>query len=204
MNERLRTLSMLLLAAVSGVLAGSCIPEFTSGLPGGDKPMPDDRVTGIWKDENSRLLIFPRKSGLVDMVLMNELGEEKGATVLSFVGYMAKVGNESFFCFKQRADDKEEQGAERGYTIAHYSLSKDGALSVSLFNLEAVKKLIDDGKLKGTVETKQGQPFKTVIVTASSEELAAAIAQEGVKSFVSGDPGDVMPFTRVEKVEPNR
>ena len=79
-----------------------------------------------------------------------------------------------------RVDDPEK----RTYLIAPYETTAE-SLVVKVFSLSAFQRMIEQGELAG--EIRDGKFLDSVVVTASSEERAAAIARKGVPALVEED-----------------
>ncbi len=195
-----QNVSILSLLAVLFFLT-SCVPTFENPLPAPKEMKPDTTLLGTWKsipekdESKSQVSFFPRKSGWIDIVIIDDVdgtSSTDGVNVFIYEAYSANVAKDTFLCLRGRK--KDHQSKESAYLLAHYHLSRKGVLSISLFDQDAIKNMIEKGILKG--EVAKGSMDK-VSVTASSDEIASAIAEKGVEAFISKD--DILKFNRLNK-----
>jgi hypothetical protein len=67
--------------------------------------------------------------------------------------------------------------------VARYRIDPSTRLLIQVFEYEALRALIEKGKLAGRIEP---HPYRdSITVTASPAHLVAAILSEGVQAFVS-------------------
>ena len=202
-------MSMLSLGVIAFVLffSASCIPEFKNPLPVPKGVKPDQAILGTWEneatDEKFQVSFIPATLGRMYIVWINiENPDEYEPDVSIWWGYTTILNKDKFLCFRfimKVHQDAEDEQEEPMYLIAHYRISNEGMLLIYMFSQDAIKSMIEKGKLKG--EIKKGKYRDKVTVTSSSEELAAAVIKEGVESFISDDEGEYegMKFQRLKK-----
>ncbi len=193
-------ISKLSLGFIAFVLffSASCIPEFKNPLPVPKGVKPDQKILGTWEsenvqlaDENFQVSFFPAKSGGMYIVYIS-IGspEYEPRNVSVWWGYTTRFNKDKFLCFrviKRVNQDPEDEQEEPMFLIAHYRIPNEDILLINMLSQDAIKRMIEKGKLKGEIE--KGTYIDKVTVTSSSEELAAAIIKEGVESFISEDEG---------------
>ena len=207
-------LSLLLLLFV-----GSCYPTFEHPIPPPSEVRADPHVLGTWvrttqDGSKEQLSIFQRSSGWIDVVWIYGIDSEvsdDGITVLIFEGYTTSVKEQRFLCLRPREKDHDlgdEKATQRPFAIANYRTSGPDELTVRLFSVQKIERLIEEGKLKGNVvkddslagrvagETLEGQSLDSVVVTSSSDELVALISKEGVGAFIGNGEYDTLVFSR--------
>jgi hypothetical protein len=199
MKQRISTLPLLVLL----LLSTSCVPNFENALPLPKEMKPDMALLGTWEsvqeneDGKSHVSFFGRPSGWIDIVFIDGIdgtSSTDGVNVSTYEAYTANVGKDTFLCLRGRKKDHHEQeDKESPYLLAHYHVSRKGVLSIRLFDQDAIKKLIEKGVLQGVVT--EGNYTDNVTVTASSDEVASAIAENGLGAFISQD--DALKFNRL-------
>lgn len=189
-------MSMLSLGVIAFVLffSASCIPEFKNPLPVPKGVKPDQAILGTWEneatDEKFQVSFFPAKSGGMYIVHISREGPEWPLDIYIYWGYTTLLNKDKFLCFrgiKKVNQDSGDEQEEQMFGIAHYRILNEDTLLIYMFSQDAIKRMIDEDKLKGEIEV--GSYSEKVTVTSSSEELAAAIIKEGVESLISEDEG---------------
>lgn len=194
-----QTAVAILLAAL---FVASCIPTFEHPLPEPDPLAADPGLLGTWlgrdadAGEESRLLVFTRPSGHVDLVFISGINDpdaEDGVDVSLFEGYTTLVGEERFLCIRARGMGEEKDDEEKpGVMIAAYAIDDGGGLAISLFGPNQVKALIESGKLQGAVE--KGKHTQTIVVTSPAEALVELVKKGS--SGVFYNPEHAIKFER--------
>jgi len=169
-----------------------CLPGFENPLPSDDLTV-DKAILGVWHLEGSRdeqqLNIFPRKSGWVDVAWIYDINSDSstdGINVIVFEGYVVEIERQRLICLRQRQKDFDEDLSDVcNWFIYHYEITDEGILRTKPLSKAAMKRLIEDGTLKGTI--KKHLTGEDVTVTSSSRELADVIAKKGVKQLLEED-----------------
>ena len=182
------------------LITTSCVPEFTNPLPPPANGKPDKTVLGVWEtapEENDRaqVSVFPRASGEIDVVYVANVEPDERLAVLVFEGYATRIGKDNFLCLRRREPDDQsspDEQREVSYLILHYRMSAEG-LRVTPFSNSALRRMIEQEELKGNI--REQKYFNEITVTASSDELAAAVIREGVAAFI--DKGFVLKYRRL-------
>lgn len=163
------------------------LPEFKNPLPTEDLTV-DEAILGVWHlqdtDEEIQLIVYPRKSGWVDLVWIFNINSdscEDGVTVVVFEGFSAEINQQKFFCLRQRKKDFSE-GLESKFVIYHYEVTEEGTILTRPLSRTAVKRMVKEGTLKGTTAT-----GSSIDVTSSSHELADVIVKKGVTQLLDKD-----------------
>jgi hypothetical protein len=201
-------ISMSSLGIIAFVLffSASCIPEFKNPLPVPKGVKPDQKILGTWETEGIgekfQVSFFPpAKTGHKYIVWINIEGPEYEPDISIWGGYTTILNKDKFLCFRLIRKDSQDLGSalEPVFFIAHYRISDEDTLLIYIFSPDAIKRMIEKGKLKGEIEERSYSD--KVTVTSSSEELAAAIIKEGVENFISNDEGEYegMKFKRLKK-----
>jgi hypothetical protein len=198
-------LALFLLICIS-----SCYPEFKNPIPPPSELKADPHILGTWvrpteSGSKQELLIFPRSSGWIDVVLISDIDAKEaksGINVVVLEGYNTSVNKYKFLCLRLREKDWEGRDRAVGdfyFLIATYETRNTGELVVRPFSQERVKELIEEGRLKGKV-IKRGRSsvvdFGDIIVTSSSDELVELISREGIPAFTGENEEDTLVFSR--------
>ncbi len=170
------------------VFAASCVPEFENPLPPSTELSPDQQLLGTWVSPGDsaagdRLMILPRSSGWVDIVLLSDVGSD-GLDLAVFEGYSSLVGDDRFLCLRERGVESDDDTTrERGlrYVLAYYRISDD-ELALASFSYQKVQALIASGDL--VAEDRPRGSETREVVTTSAEALAALISREGAEAFI--------------------
>ena len=207
MCDRFRSSLYLTLSLLLLICLASCYPEFKNPIPPPAELKADPQILGTWvrtSDESGskeQLCIFQRKSGWIDVVLIDEIDSkesEDGINVSVFEGYSTSVNKQKFLCLRVRTKDyghvDPEEFAEPPFYIVNYEATSDNKLVIKHFSLEKVEELIKAGKLKG--EITKGQYVDHVTVTSSSDEMVEVISKEGAGAFIGQDKEDTLIFSR--------
>ncbi|UCG55868.1 MAG: hypothetical protein JSU70_13470 [Phycisphaerales bacterium] len=201
MRYRMSKLWLSLLAVVLLAFA-SCIPEFKNPLPAPKDTKPDAKLLGTWEStpgkDKSQVSFFSKKSGGMYVVFIGDIDSDGPPEASVWSGYNTNVDKDKFLCLraiKTTHEGPADEQEERTWFVTHYKISNRGILSISPFSQDAVKRMIERGTLKGEIE--QGPYLEKVTVTASSDELSAALVKEGVDSFIDEDL--VLKFQRLSK-----
>ena len=199
---------LLIVAITSGLIVStSCIPEFENPLPRPRDMKPDRTILGTWEtlhvpgEEHFQVSFFANKSGemyIVWIELEKDLVTPPGIAILG--GYTTSINKDKFLCFwfiKKVNQDVADEQKKPMFMIANYNISNKGILSINMFSQIAIKRMIEEGELKGQI--KKGEYFDKVLVTSSSEELVAAILKDGLESFIFDFDveGEVLKFQRL-------
>lgn len=188
-------------------LAG-CVSEFKNPLPAPKVIKVDSALLGTWetyedKAERNKIQVsfFGRKSGWIDIVYVENAADplgtrpDDGVDILIFEAYTTNVNKDTFLCLRSRKQNNQDQkNGESTYLLAHYHLSKEGTLSISLFNENSVERMVKKGLLKLELQKVNGSSEK--IVVSSSDKIASAIAKEGIESFISKN--DTLKFRKLK------
>lgn len=199
---------ILIFAAIAFVLivSTSCIPEFENPLPHSKDTKPDRAILGTWETlpgkEHFQVSFFAKKSGEMYIVWIDLEDIEGGPPGIAIlVGLTTSINNDKFLTLrfiKKVGQDSVDERQKTMFMIAHYNISGKGILSINMFSQGAIKRMIEEGKLKGRIE--KGEYVDKVLVTSSSDELVAAIQKYGVEAFIF-DPifyeGEEMKFQRL-------
>jgi hypothetical protein len=195
-------ISILLLLITGLLLLTGCVPEFENPLSAPKVMKADPALLGTWKidsdeaGEITQVSFFGRESGWMDIVFVDGPSRYDGVEVSIFEAYTANVNKDTFICLRPRKqDDQEQTNGELKYLLAHYHLSKEGILSVNLFDQGAVERIIEEGLLKGEYKNVNGKK-DLVKVVSSSDEIASAIVEKGVESFISKE--DTVKFRKLK------
>jgi len=181
------------LAAALVLIGTSCVPEFKNPLPPPADGKADETILGVWetapdeKNERQQISIFANKSGGIDVVCIADIDSEEGLSVSVFKGHTTRIGEDRFLSLMPRKPEKREpldEPEKRTYIIAPYETSAE-SLVVKVFSLSVFRGMIERGELDG--EIRDGKFLDSVVVTASSEELAAAITRKGVPALIEED-----------------
>jgi hypothetical protein len=176
-------------AVALGLFAASCVPEFENPLPASPELAPDSLLVGTWMSPDDpeggdRMMILPRSSGWVDVVLVSDVGRD-GVDLAVFEGYSSLVGDERFLCLRERGvESSDDATRERGlrYVLSHYSISDRGELALAPFSYEKVQAFISSGDL---IEAKMPRGTETrEVVTSSTDELVSLILRKGSRAFI--------------------
>lgn len=128
---------------------------------------------------------FGRKSGWMDIVFIDGPGQYDGVDVSIFEAYSTNVNKVKFLCFRPREQDRQdEKNVKSTYMLAHYQLSNEGILLVSLFDQDKVEGMIEKGLLKGKFK-EVNRKKELIKVVSSSKTIASVIAEKGFESFIS-------------------
>ncbi len=152
----------LMLGGLVLFFTGSCVPDFKNPLPRPKDSRPDERILGTWisPDEvknKAQVSFFARKTGLMDIVDIYDIdgiSSKDGVNVSIYEGYTTSVNQDKFVCFRARRKDmrgQEKKKQEFNYWIAYYEISEKDILSIHLFDLNAVRALVENKKLKGEI-----------------------------------------------------
>ncbi len=188
-----KRLLRLELAAAFVLIATSCVPEFKNPLPPPADGKADEAILGVWEtrpdegNDRQQISIFANKSGGIDVVCIADIDSEEGLSVSVFKGHTTRIGEDKFLSLTPRKPEKREpldEPEKRTYLIVPYETSAE-SLVVKVFSLSAFRHMIEQGELAG--EIRDGKYLDSVVVTASSKELAAAIARKGVPALVEED-----------------
>ena len=191
-----------LLAAASLLLAG-CLPESKNPLSTPTTSTVDSRLEGIYvqrrekrEDDlngwhfhyretsaNGRTIVTPWLEVL-------NVEHRKGGALKSdtYRALTAHIGGQDYISFI------EVGGTNALYSFARYEVSWSGDIRVWLVNTDALALAVKTGKLHGTVKTsKLGQD---VLLTDSSERLAAFVAASDPTKLFNGNPLTLYRLTR--------
>jgi hypothetical protein len=195
-----RIFIFLLLAGL--LIVTACVPEFENPLPAPQLMKADPTLLGTWKidsdeaGEITQVSFFGRKSGWMDIVFVDGSSRYDGVDVLIFEAYTTNIKKDTFICLRPRKQERQEEThGESNYLLAHYLLSKEGILSINLFDQAAVESMIEEGLLKGEYKEENGRT-DLVKVVSSSDEIASAIVKKGVESFISKE--DTVKFRKLK------
>lgn len=190
------------LLMTSLLFSTGCVPEFENPLPAPKVMKADPTLLGTWKvdsdkaEEIAQVSFFGRKSGWMDIVYIDSPGLHNDIDVSIFEAYTTNVNKDKFLCLRPRKqDDQEQANGEKSYLLAHYHLSQEGILAVSLFDQGAVESMIEEGLLKGEFKETNGKKDLVKIVS-SSDEIASAIVKKGFESFISKE--DTVKFQKLK------
>jgi hypothetical protein len=193
---------LTLLLLIGLLFSTGCVPEFENPLPAPKVMKADPALLGTWEADSDKagyiaqVSFFGRKSGWMDIVYVDSPGLHDGVDVSIFEAYATNVNKDKFFCLRPRKqDDQKEMHGESNYLLAHYHLSKEGILAVSLFDQGAVERMIEEGLLKGEFKEANGKK-DLVKVVSSSDEIASAIVKKGFESFISKE--DTVKFRKLK------
>jgi len=201
----------LILAGMVMIYSISCLPTFSNPLPIPQDIKPDSMILGTWistdkSKDGSQVSFFARKSGWIDIVYIYDINSTSsidGINFMTFEGYTVNVNKDKYLCFRLREKDIKHGNqavSKFTYFLTNYHISNNNIITINLFSQNSIKMLIENQKLKG--EIKKGKFTEQVIVTASSEELISAIAQEGLEAFISID--ETLKFRKLGKLEETR
>lgn len=194
---------ILVLLLITGLLFSTgCVPEFENPLPAPKVMKADPALLGTWKIDSdeagdiAQVSFFGRKSGWMDIVYIDGSSRYDGVDVSIFEAYTTNVNKDKFICLRPRKQDHpKEMHGESNYLLVHYHLSKEGILSIKLFDLSAVERMIEEGLLKGEFKEMNGRK-DLVKVVSPSDEIASAIAKKGIESFISKE--DTVTFRKLK------
>ena len=194
---------IFILLLLTGLLfLTGCVPEFENPLPPPGVMKADPALLGTWKidsdqaGEITQVSFFGRESGWMDIVFVDGPSRYDGVDVSIFEAYTTKVNKDTFICLRpRRQDDQEQTNEESHYLLAHYNLSQEGILSISLFDQSAVERIIEEGLLKGEYKEINGKRDLSKVIS-SSDEIASAILKKGVESFISKE--DTVKFRKLK------
>jgi len=193
------------------MFVSSCYPQFENGLPVGRHLRIDKEITGSWfrstENDKQQLLIYSRQDDWVDIIYIYDIESKTsrdGVNVLIFEGYTSVISKDKFLCFRLRKKDVRKTRNDAGsqefsFLIVNYNVSDKGDLIIKSFSVEKAKQLVKQGKLKGEIferDPAEGRFFPSVIITSSSEKLAAVLSEEGVEQFIEEGPYGLMTFSR--------
>jgi hypothetical protein len=197
-------LALFLLICIS-----SCYPEFKNPIPPPSELKADPHILGTWvrpteSGSKRELLIFPRSSGWIDVVVISDIDAKEaksGINVVVLEGYNTSVNKYKFLCLRLR--EKDWEGRDRApedfyFLIVNYEAPGD-ELIVRLFSMDKVKALIKEGKLQGKIIERGRRSvvdFDDIIVTSSSDELVELISREGIPAFTGENEEDTLVFSR--------
>ena len=195
--------NLLILPILTGMLfLTGCVPEFKYPLPAPKVMKADAALLGAWEsvsdeaENTARVLFFGRKSGWMDIVYSEGPGFNDGVVVSIFEAYSTNVNKDTFLCLRPRKQDLPTRTNEEiTYLLAHYSLSKEGILTVGLFDQDSVTGMIEKGLLKGEFKEVNGKK-ELIKVISSSEEIASVISEKGVETFISNE--DTVKFRKLK------
>lgn len=189
------------LAALVMVGIGSaCVPVFDNPLPVSPEMTADAALVGTWSgingdDGGSQLSIYPRRSGWLDILFVTDLdgASDDGVRVQHYDGYTTAIDQDRLLCLREHGV-RGGDVSTNGYLLASYRVAPSGQLNIQLFAQAEVRKLIEAGKLKGTIQ--DDQYGGSIRVTTPSERLLTTIVTEGVSAFVSSN--EVMSFRKLQ------
>ena len=183
---------ILLIAAIAFglIVSTSCFPEFENPLPRSKDMPPDRAILGTWETlpgkQHFQVSFFAKESGEMYIVWIDlEDVEVLPPGIAIARGYTTSINKDNLLCLRiikkvnQDAVDEQEKPM---FMIVNYNISNKGILSINMFSQIAIKRMIEEGKLKGQI--KKGEFFDKVLVTSSSDELVAAILKDGLESFI--------------------
>ncbi|MBN2133707.1 MAG: hypothetical protein JW741_29670 [Sedimentisphaerales bacterium] len=188
-----RRVLRLELAAALVLIATSCVPEFKNPLPPPADGKADETILGVWEtppgegNDRQQISIFANKSGGLDVICIADIDSDEGLSVSVFRGHTTRIGEDKFLSLTPRKPEKREpldDPEKRTFLIAPYETSAE-SLVVKVFSLSTFRHMIEQGELDG--EIRDRTHLDSVIVTASSEELAAAIARKGAAALIDED-----------------
>jgi len=156
---------------------------------------PDRTILGTWetfpeRGESFQISFLPLKSGGMYIVWINfEENSSAPPDISIFGGYTTSINKDKLLCLrfiKEVSQDSVDDEHKRKpmFLIAHYNISNKGILSINMFLKSEIRRMIEEGKLKGRIENDK------VLVTSSSEELVAAIQKYGVEAFIYASIGE--------------
>jgi hypothetical protein len=189
------------LLTLIALLAGSCVPVFTEGLPVSKHPKVDKELLGTWyikaKSKVSQSTVTGKKNGWIEIKNIDDIRNDVNEPNYPLMPtYTTEINHEKFLSIPMYTivPNGKPSDSNNYYTIVNYKVEKSN-LRLKIFMLNKVEKLIETGVLKGKIE-KQASflVFDSVFVTSSGREVADAIKRLGVDAFT--DPNCVLVFTR--------
>jgi len=187
---------ILLFAAITSglIFSTSCFPEFENPLPRPKDMTPDRTILGTWetfpeRGESFQISFLPLKSGGMYIVWINfEENSNERPDISIFGGITTSINKDKLLCLRfikeVSQDSVDDEQKKPMFWIAHYNISNKGILSINMFLKSEIRRMIEEGKLKGRIENDK------VLVTSSSEELVAAIQKYGVGAFIYASIGE--------------
>ena len=133
----------------------------------------DPRLLGTWMghmDQSDCFLhVVPAGGARVDVVLVAP-DRAHGAVTLHFSGFASTVGGKSYLNLQRKRFDgrwADKSELEPAWILARYAFGRDGQLTLSYLDDDAVKKHVAAGELEGAVRPDGVQ------LTASTASLVA-------------------------------
>jgi hypothetical protein len=198
-----------LLAIVSLLLAG-CLPESKNPLSMPSNSTIDTRLEGMYvarrekKDEDLSGWHFhyqgtkagpngqARLTPWLDVLSLEHV-KDAGLKANAYRALTTHIGVHDYMSFFELGAGTD-QGKTTYYSFARYEMSLAGDLRVWMANSDAFAQAIKSGKLHGTV--KHQKTGDDVMLTDSTENLAAFVAANDPAKFFSGKP---LVFYRVAR-----
>lgn len=180
----------LVLAALSLLFSG-CLPESKNPLSTPATSVIDSRLEGIYvarrdkKDDDLAAWHFHYRgengaNGQVRVtpwldILSIELQKAGGLKGESYRALATHLGGRDYLSFVVVGADKDK-GKVSLFSFARYEVNWSGELRVWIIDQDAVAAAIRAGKIKGTVEVNKKLKTENVMLTDSTDHLAAFVA----------------------------
>lgn len=169
-----RTLAPLLIALLMLSLS-SCY--FTSMNPLPNTSKPDKALLGFWQNlpgqgeshKELAYLLFTEHDGFLQIQII----EDHFSSNESYRGFSTEIAGEKYLCLKlvTAKTGQVDLETQKEYYIAHYRINRKQELEITLLNEKTITEAVGKKQLGGQV--KKGQYGDLVVITASTEDLAA-------------------------------
>jgi hypothetical protein len=191
-------------ASVTLVAIGLCAcPPVTTKTPLGTTvaSTTDPALAGMWKgqigtDPVNIFTFLPEENGLYLVMVVTPPADKKndGWSWGQFVAQPVTLGPNHFLNVHETVSNgTPSEGAMADSTFPLlYRINRDGTLTLYMIDEDAAKKLIQSGKLEGTIE--QGQ-YGDVVLTAPPRALDAFMATQAGRALF------VAPLTVLHRVQ---
>lgn len=195
----MRNFKMTALAGLAFLAAfAGCVPESEHPLGNPQSAQQDVQLHGLWvADRSDGETLYVHIGAEPDKGLAAGAAPEAGLMRLWTFGHTTengRIGNPTGMRFfvSQVGDanyanivlplDEKDTGTPRGWWFIKYQVD-NAALTTWTMDFEAVGKLIETGKVRGTVERDSQGSLKRALITAPSEEVEAFVKANGAILF---------------------